>query len=236
MHRSRNQPRFTGHVQGAGSARINLTGCAGRCNRHGKRTTPGRVVVFKPEDDGRVQYPPGGYGQAAAASETFLRQLQLEYGDLNHINVLNNPELIRQYYRQFYNLNRTATEHRDLTNAIEAGDFSKVAEHYRLIPGGQISILVPYDRPAFEELRDRLSAGHRGPGFVRKWITDARQHAVSIHRPKQGDNLWCYLQPVQFNRQQRVDNDTADWFVLLDDSQYDPTVGLKTEVEFATIV
>lgn len=213
-----------------------ISQAAGRCNRHGKRTTQGRVVVFKPEDDGRVQYPPGGYGQAATATETFLRQLQLEYGDLNRLNVLNNSELIRQYYRQFYDLNRTATEHRDLMNAIEAGDFSKVAEHYRLIPGGQISILVPYDRQAFEELRDRLNVDHRGPGFVRKWITDARQHAVSIHRPKQDDNLWCHLQPVQFNRQQHVDNDTADWFVLLNETQYDPTLGLRTEVEFATTV
>lgn len=208
---------------------------AGRCNRHGLRKDPGKVVVFKPENDGRTAYPPG-YDKAAEATETFLRHLRQSDGSLNDTNILNSPALIRRYYQQFYDLNAAATDHKELTEAIHGGDFQRVAEKYRLISGDQITILVPYHEAAFEELKSQIQSSDRGPGFVRNWINAARPHAVSIHRPKCDSDLWSYLQPLQFRPSEPVDNDTADWFVLLDGSLYDSTLGLKTEVEFDGII
>ena len=82
---------------------------AGRCNRHGRRE-PGRVVVFKPRDD-RGLYPPG-YGEAVDSTETFLANLA-QHGDLDDIEILNNPKRLRDYFRHFYSLSGRVASGRD---------------------------------------------------------------------------------------------------------------------------
>jgi hypothetical protein len=201
---------------------------AGRCNRHGKRNQPGRVIVFKPEPNGKPLYPMGAYSKAANATETFLRQKAEQLSG----NVLNNPQLMREYYRDFYSLDPSVTEHKELSSAILAGSFVEIAKHYRLIEGDQINILVPFKKTEFDQLVQDVEASNRPPRFVSSWIRRARQFSVTIHRPTRDKAIWNYLNPVQFFRSRHVDIDQADWFVLLDGDLYDETLGLKTEVEF----
>jgi CRISPR-associated helicase Cas3/CRISPR-associated endonuclease Cas3-HD len=204
---------------------------AGRCNRHGKRDKPGRVTVFKPE--GKSLYPGGTYSKAANATESFLRQ---HAGQLAG-NVLNNPQLMRSYYRMFYSLDPSVTEKKELNEAILAGDFVQTAKQYRLIDGDQINILVPYDKPKFNEMSEAVKSKNRPSRFVGSWIRKARQHSVTIHRPRdRNDPLWGYLEPVQFSHSHHVDTAQADWFILLKRDLYDGTLGLKTEVEFDGVI
>ena len=144
---------------------------AGRCNRHGRRE-PGTVIVFKPRDD-RGLYPPG-YKTGVDATETFLNSLAQD-GDLDQTEIINSPERLRQYYQYLYvATGRESVElpdEHDLLEAIRAGDFASVAEHYKLIENDAVNVLVPYDRKIFDKLRDEaLSAERPRPEFLRGWI------------------------------------------------------------------
>ncbi len=131
---------------------------AGRCNRHGRREA-GRVVVFKPVDT-RGLYAPG-YKAGVDATTTFLNSLA-KSARLDETEIVNSPEKFQQYYQFLYVLTgRTTSEvddDRDLLDAIRAGDFQKVAELYRLITNDAINVLVPYDRGAFDFLREEILA------------------------------------------------------------------------------
>jgi len=64
---------------------------AGRCNREGRMTEPGEVIVFRPEDEGM---PPGAYAQAAAVTAAFLAEHPA--ADL-HL-----PETYADYFARLY--------------------------------------------------------------------------------------------------------------------------------------
>jgi CRISPR-associated endonuclease/helicase Cas3 len=199
----------------------------GRCNRHGVQPKPGIVRVFLPEAEGKALCPPGAYQQAADATRTFLRSLAHSADELDHIEILNAPERLRAYYRQFYALTGAAAMPRELHNALEAGDFAEVARHYRLIDAATINILVPYEAQSFHRLRDQIeSTSPLTPAFIRDWIHRARLHAVTPYRPRPGAPIWSHVSPVQFSRRQ-VDNNQAEWFVALPGLSYSPLLGLE---------
>ena len=64
---------------------------AGRCNREGRMSEGGDVIVFRPEDDGK---PPGAYAQAAAITEAFLAE--------NPDTDLHQPETYAAYFARLY--------------------------------------------------------------------------------------------------------------------------------------
>jgi len=64
---------------------------AGRCNREGRMTGPGEVIVFRPEDDAK---PKGTYAQAAAITEAFLTE--------NPAADLHQPETYSAYFSRLY--------------------------------------------------------------------------------------------------------------------------------------
>ena len=70
-------------------------------------------------------------------------------------------------------------------DAIRAGDFPEVARLYRLIGDDTIHVLVPYDREAFEQLRDEALGVRRWTSpLVRDWCRRATPHAIGVFRPK----------------------------------------------------
>ena len=208
---------------------------AGRCNRHGM-AEPGRVVVFKPADT-RGIYPPG-YKEAVQATECFLNGLAADQ-DLDSTEIINDPQRLRAYYRQFYSLSgrqSTATQRDDerpLIEAVRGGDFVEVAELYRLIDKKDtINVLVPYDQTAFDELvAEMAETQRRSAGIVRDWIRRATPHAVSLIRPTPEATLWNHLDPVQFSRHRPVDNGEASWFCTLSGLGYDSLTGISKESE-----
>lgn len=176
---------------------------AGRCNRHGTDPRPGRVVVFVPEDD---RYPPGAYETAALHTRAFIAQLRHDSIDPNRHNILSDPTLLRNYYRQLYQAGIQDTRKRkELLRATEERDFPEVARLYRLIDQDAIEVLVPYDRKAFRSLLREMDDDGQ---LTRDWIARSRPMAVSLRRPPPGDEAWASLRPLPPGTPEHE----ADWF------------------------
>ncbi|HEV7670762.1 MAG TPA: CRISPR-associated endonuclease Cas3'' [Thermoanaerobaculia bacterium] len=186
---------------------------AGRCNRNGRGTEPGEVRIFVPEEEG---FPPGAYSQAAMATRTLIERLGADAIDLD------DPALYLRYYRDFFDGSRIAEGNADLLDAIRGHDFAEVARLYRLIEKDAIEVLVPYDPEAFEALRAEVIAAGRP---LSRWVKKARRHAVSLYRPKRGDEVWSVLAPLSAvpnkkgERDERLEKD--EWFVLTGAGEYD---------------
>ena len=205
---------------------------AGRCNRHGKGP-PGQVVVFKPHDP-RGLYPPG-YGAAALATESFVAAFA-EQGELDDAEILNSPEKLRRYFQRLYRASGRDKEERDderkLLDAVRERDFAETAELCKLIRQDSIQVLVPYDRPAVDQLRAEITDAPRlSPEFIRNWTRRAGPHSVSLFRPQSGTPIWNHLTPVLFRRRPPLENFEASWFFALDGLEYDKLMGLTVSTE-----
>jgi hypothetical protein len=174
----------------------------------------GEVRVFLPEEP---KYPPGGYQQAADAACLLLKKLGAE-----RMEDVQSPDLFRQYYVLLYELARIAEVSDEIRAALEARSFEEVTRCYHLIDQDAISVLVPYDLEAYEDLKAELRDAPLNAG----WIRRARPHAVSLYRPKTTDPLWRYLDPAPLGRRRgqgrgEKDPQTQEWFVYLDEDGYD---------------
>lgn len=215
-----------------------ISQAAGRCNRHSEMPHGGEVVVFRPEDDGKAFYPPGGYKHAADTTAMFLESLRGTTGSLDGLSVINDPERIAAYYRLLYELRGAYITDRDLKAAIEERSFGKVAEKYRLIDKRQINILVPYRIDEFDDLVARIDPDRRvrkPPGFYREWIRDARPLTVGVYPEQLTPALQSHLCPIFFGRPDNRPYEEADWFYCLNNDLYDgELLGLKLDAEFKT--
>jgi len=107
---------------------------AGRCNRGGMHPIPGRVVVFVPQrqrEDEKL-YPPG-YGEAAEHTRAFVLQRISRDGPDQAKKLIHEPKVIQDYFRSFYDLSGNTRVPNDISDALDARDFQRVAEAYRLI-------------------------------------------------------------------------------------------------------
>ena len=194
----------------------------------GARATPGRVTVFRFEADGKAEYPPG-YREGLDATQNWLDAIAKDH-NLDALDLLNDPQRIAAYFKLLYGASgRDRGEHNDeraLMSALGAGDFADVAREYRLIDQNSISILVPYDRKAFERLRDEAKAGFANGDARRRWRQAATHHAVSIIRPKIDSPLSGHIEPVDFFAGRETETSEADWFIALDGIEYDDLTGL----------
>lgn len=188
---------------------------AGRCNREG-RLAHGRMVVFEPDEEGgpRGGCPTFAYFQATEVT----RSLLAERGPLD----LDDPALFRDYYRRLYDRNNPAARHPELTEALTAGDFARVAALYRLIDQDAIQVLVPWSgqRERVEELRAQA-----GQGIGGAWMRAAQTLAVSLYRPRADHPAWGVLIPAPLRGRQGTSD---EWYLLEDPDgrHYHDTHGL----------
>jgi len=199
---------------------------AGRCNREGRLTDAngnrrlGQVRVFEPDVPGdfRQRYPTRDYFQATEVMRTML----IETGGVGLD--LNDPAVFRDYYHRLYDVSKPETQNQALAEAVDAVDFVRVAQEYRLIDHAAIQVLVSYApyRGQFEELRQQQSE----EGISGKWIKGAQGLAVSIYRPRAEHSAWEVLIPAKLRYGRGVSD---EWFVLEDrlGEMYDDVFGLK---------
>lgn len=184
---------------------------AGRCNRNGARPEPGEVIVFSLEGEFGDQYPDTLYREAAKLTH---QMLNASSGMLD----ITADSLFAAYYRKWYELSPEQDKIEDLRRAVQALDFPMIERSYRLIEQRQISVLVPYVRDLFLALR----AEALEEGISARWIRQARQIAAGIFPPGKGAPVWSSLMPVRI----KYARDIASWYILADDSLYDPDMGL----------
>ena len=116
---------------------------AGRCNRDGKNCKPGRVVIFVPEENGRL-YPGTWYEQASQKVVFLLHHHPLD---------IHNPFHIQEYYNLVYG---EAADRKELVDAIKKKKYDKTEEEYKLIKEEGFRVIVPYKGriEKFEEIRE----------------------------------------------------------------------------------
>ncbi len=125
---------------------------AGRCNRSGTMPKPGRVVVFAPED-GRA--PPGVYGIAIGNTRTMIGARTVRGVEPD----MDDPALFREYFARLYN--SAETDARGIAGMRERLDFPSVAESYRVIEDGTLTVYVEYG--VNKEIVGRLRASGAPP-------------------------------------------------------------------------
>jgi CRISPR-associated endonuclease/helicase Cas3 len=192
---------------------------AGRCNREGRLNQSsrfGEVVVFEPAEDGnwRRSYPTRSYFQAT----------QITRGLLAHTGSLDigNTETFQAYYRALYDTNDPASQSPELTQAMQALDFTEVARRFRLIEQEAVQVLVPWaDR---REQFDQLRREAYGDGISAEWMRRAQGLAVSVYRSATAPPAWAIPAKLRWNKQGAGVSD--EWFILEGD-YYDETVGLN---------
>lgn len=199
---------------------------AGRCNREGRLADDdgnrkmGEVRVFEPDvaGDYRKRYPTRPYFQAAEVTRSMLTIAGKAGLDLNE------PAVFRDYYHRLYDLTKPETQNRELTVALTAVDFVRVAKEYRLIDQSAIQLLVPYDAgmDRFNELRRQQEE----EGINAQWIRRAQGLTVSVFRPRHDHPAWGVLIPAKLRYGQGVSD---EWFVLEDrhGDMYDDVFGLR---------
>jgi CRISPR-associated helicase Cas3/CRISPR-associated endonuclease Cas3-HD len=190
----------------------------GRCNREGRREERGRVRVFMPESDGKKQYPPGGYEQAAQVTQMLLKRHGPDGMGLD------DPEFIAGYYRELYDLAapESARKTQELLGHVMGGDFPEIAKNYRLIENDTINVIVPYagELDLFHDIRQMAEKN----GLTGELIRKARPLAVGLFRPKRDAPVWDSLLEVQsFKEGRRVRQE--EWYIAAKPEHYHPQLG-----------
>ena len=205
---------------------------AGRCNRSGE-FGDSVLTVFSPAAEDGALIAPTGYGNGMNTLAKLLVELR-QSGELPTTDLLNNPDLITEYYARLYTRTEDATPSNALLKAVRLPDLSALDDAYRLITGEPINILVPYDRAAYAELLQEREDRLRDPqaGWISQWIAAARDHAVGLYT-HQFDRLRVVLEPLPLSREERDDEDRSSWWTLLpdEDGRYAAAVGLKVAEE-----
>ena len=130
---------------------------AGRCNRNGKSSGLGRVVVFVPEDIGRLY--PGTWYEHASQKVAFLLH--------HHPLDIHNPTHIQEYYQLAYG---EVADRKELVDAIRKKKYDMTDQEYKLIKDEGYRVIVPYKGKTEEFDRIREEALEKGisPFLIRK--------------------------------------------------------------------
>ncbi|MBF1370011.1 MAG: CRISPR-associated helicase Cas3', partial [Porphyromonadaceae bacterium] len=189
----------------------------GRCNREGKRPTPGEVYVFSLSDGGKA-FGAIAHGQNATR---FLLD-----NDKEHTRPYIPLELIDAYYKRYY----ASIESFDTKNIAESlydeeetkhwrFDFQQASENFQLIDNVDRDLFVPYGwgKELLEGLeKHTLYLNHRA-------LRELQQYHVSISR-------WRYeeLEEARLLSEIIVDRETGKSILVLAPQGYDEALGICT--------
>ena len=131
---------------------------AGRCNRNGKLTDGGRMVVFRPQEAGRL-YPGDSYERAAAVVMNLWADCDVpELDDL---------EQIKEYYKRYFS---GETGNTGLEDAVKKKNYKSVAKNYRLIKNTGACLVVPWagEKELFQKIAHAVRERRVTPALLRE--------------------------------------------------------------------
>lgn len=183
---------------------------AGRCNREGKLTGKGQVVIFNPSEG---DMPPGMY--KAAAQQT---KITLE----DQWNELHLPSTYVDFFKKLYHLNKNLLDEegiqRKRSNPNKGLDFPQISKDFQMIDEDTVSVMCPYDEVG-ERLKDELD--RKTPN--RLWFRRVQPYVVNLQR----------RDPVFKEQPQSFREIADDWYVL-ETNIYDSNVGLNRSMEYSS--
>ena len=187
-----------------------LSQAAGRCNREGRLSGPGRVFFFESAEN---HLPPGFLATAAAKGKEVLSLEEFK-------DDLLAPDLVTRYFELLYdslksNLDRLSVLSDLIPSAMPKDHdsflvykFRTLGERFHLISEPSISVFIPYGeegRRLCEELRRTYATGEQ-----RKIARKLQRYAVSLRGPEPRDE--------DGNLMAELVHDT--WWVLPNVEQY----------------
>jgi CRISPR-associated endonuclease/helicase Cas3 len=146
---------------------------AGRCNREGQLERPGRVVVFRTEENAM---PPGVYRQGADETLLMLRLAGLDMHD---------PAIFQSYFSGLYGLVRS--DRKNIQDQRRRFNYETVNDEFRMIDDNSFPVLVPYPAKMKDEAqtdrwnRARDAIEHYQPGrgpLLRRLMRDVQPWLV----------------------------------------------------------
>jgi CRISPR-associated helicase Cas3/CRISPR-associated endonuclease Cas3-HD len=169
---------------------------AGRCNRNGSLPQLGQVIIFKPEDSGKL-YPGEWYRKGAAVLENMLANGTIDIHDPRHIG---------EYYTRLF---RHLEDHPPLIKGLKAKDYAQVEESYRLIDKQGSQVVVPY--AGEEELYRKVSSRLRTESITAELMRQAAPITVSAFDEAM---LQLHGEPLFFPRR-RHSVEASRYYLLL---------------------
>ena len=196
---------------------------AGRCNRNGTLQEKGRVIVFKPDEEG-IEYPGHWYEHAAQKVEFILKK---------HLIDIHNTSHIQEYYQLVYG---SAADKKKLTDAISLRQYDMVDKQYQFIENRGVRVIVPCKarEKEYREVRKTVLENGITPFLMKKTANITVTVTVSRDREDQFDLIaerLCYSE--KGNKSDRF----SDFYILRPDYEklYTDDMGLlmdvKTEVD-----
>ncbi len=142
---------------------------AGRCNREGQMDEPGRVVVFRTEEDAM---PPGVHRQGADETLEMLRRGGLD---------MHKPAIFHDYFARLYGLVRS--DRRNIQDQRRRFNYETVNDEFRMIDDDTFPVLVPYP----DKVRDEDA--------ITQW--NAARKALVQYQPGRGPSLRRLMRDIQ---------------------------------------
>jgi CRISPR-associated endonuclease/helicase Cas3 len=146
---------------------------AGRCNREGKLSEKGIVIVFESEEG---QMPPGVYRASTQITSSLINAGPLDLDDQGAVSA---------YFRRLYDTFKDPHGHLD-KKGIQAQrqdwNFIEVAQRMRLIEEDTEDVIVPYgDARAQAKVRATINELRRQEGSARSALRQLQPYLVSVH-------------------------------------------------------
>ena len=192
---------------------------AGRCNRNGRRSVPGEVVVFEPDEEGRL-YPDRWYEHAAMTVKRLHHEQPID---------IHAPGDMQRYYTLLYRQRQDKTK---LTQAIACMDYQEVDREYRLISTNGYQVMVPYEGQLalFRRLRAEICEHGLSPALLR----EAAPITVSVF-PNKLDPLCDIAERLNYAPRRGQQPQPSDVFILRPQhtGAYTPLTGLTLESKAA---
>ncbi len=171
---------------------------AGRCNRNGKLKGKGKVVVFKPDEE-EPAYPGKWYEHAAQTVEFILKMHEIDIHDVC---------CIREYYRLLFD---SASDKKNLINAIRLRQYEKVDKQYQLINDEGVRIIVPY-KSCMEEFNE-IKKSALEDGITPFLIKKAVNITVSVSRGK-AEQIDIVAERLCYSERHERSERVSDFYVL----------------------
>lgn len=191
----------------------------GRCNREGKLTSFGEVVIFKLQDnvDNIYHYPDPRYQYLASLSMSILKTNPYQNGITDF--------MLKAFYRKAIMGADNQPEATSIREDIRCIDFENVGKNYKLILDDTVSILVPYDQKVYDQLCKDVEVY----GANRKWMRMAQAYCVNVFTQEflkklqpSGKIKECPL----FNKSGIRVGTSENFFILRDVADYSNLIGL----------
>lgn len=203
-----------------------LAQSAGRCNRHGEAPL-GHVYSYEAAEDDYAL--PASFADLRAGAYAMRDTLAV----MQPSDVFA-PDVVEKYFNLFYNKRREGTLQWDqhgigelvghTGKKVEVWDFPAIDEAFKLIPGNQIPVLMPYGGDDAETIRHEvLAAAALHLPIQRQLRQRIQQHSVGVY-----DKEWASL--VSASLVEVLDEEKGI-YMLTDTELYSTDVGLLRNTE-----